>query len=70
MIGYRPFVTLPTGDTCFVAANVRIEEEKQAVLNFVGNVVQNTLGMAAQGLSPQRMRELSTKVEFFRVAQG
>jgi len=67
---YRPFVTLPSGDVAFVRANVRTDEEKQAVLNFVGNVVQNTLGTAAQGLSPQRIRELSAKVEFFRVAQG
>ena len=67
---YRPFVTMPTGQTFFVAANVTTEKEMQPVLNHVGAVVQQNLGTMAQGMSPQRMREFAAKVEFFKVAMG
>lgn len=67
---YRPFVTFPNGHQCFVAAIVRNDAEKQAVLNQVGAVTQNMLGTLAHSLPPPRIRELAAKVEFFRVAQG
>lgn len=67
---YRPFVTLPNGHQTFVAADVRTEEDKQAVLNHVGGITRRLLGIADDAPVPPNVKDLAAKVEFFRVAQG
>lgn len=67
---YRPFVTFPDGYRCFMPLTVRTEAERQQALAVAGNVNVQRLGTLAQGLPPQRVRELAAKVEFFKVAIG
>jgi hypothetical protein len=70
MLTYRPFVTFSTGQEMMVAANMRNEQDKQKVLNTVGEAVQRHLGTFAQSIPPEKRRDFAAKVEFFRVAQG
>jgi hypothetical protein len=63
-------VTFPTGQELIVAANVRNEQDKQKVLNAVGEAVQRHLGTFALSIPPEKRREFGAKVEFFRVVVG
>ena len=68
---YRPFVTFPNGTSGFMAVNVCTDQDRQAVLGYVGTIAQRIAGVQpGEVVSPQRLRELSARVDFFRVARG
>ena len=69
---YRPYVTCPDGTQAFLHANVKTEEDVQAVLAHVSAHTVQMLGMkpGTTKLDPQKLRELSSRVEFFKVAFG
>jgi hypothetical protein len=53
-----------------MAETVNTEADRQAVLVEVSNVTRNMLGKRAASIPPDRVREFSAKVEFFKVAMG
>lgn len=66
---YRPYITLPNGEHSFANVNVRTEEDVQRVLKAVSDYTQSIL-MMKPGVAVFNIRELSSKVEFFKVAFG
>ncbi|WP_321471032.1 hypothetical protein [uncultured Paludibaculum sp.] len=70
---FRAFVTYPHGQQAITPANVRTEADRQAVLNHAAQIAQAMVGVTneeAAKMSPQRLRALAARVEFFKVAYG